>query len=235
MRPINKLLATACFVASASAAQAGNISYDASSYDTVEGSHSIWIQTGIAGLGTDFNFDPTGIFDTDMANWGRLYGSVFAAGEEDPDNGFTIDFSYNGDTDARTGFKNGGGGFDGGVLDPSIYFLNMTGGTMTGFGSLLDGVELSVTRKPYDGTLATQIGEGANDKNGEFGLSNWFMVECVVCSPSIFEQVNGSQGDVNINLAATDRQVEPVPLPAAGWLLLASVGGLAAAKRRKTA
>ena len=31
------------------------------------------------------------------------------------------------------------------------------------------------------------------------------------------------------------QQPSPIPLPAAGWLLLLGVGGLAALKRRKTA
>ncbi len=43
-----------------------------------------------------------------------------------------------------------------------------------------------------------------------------------------------SHGDFNLNHAdLPDGNLNDVPLPAAGWLLIAAFGGLAAAKRRK--
>ena len=42
-------------------------------------------------------------------------------------------------------------------------------------------------------------------------------------------------GDFNTYLSEVPRNTGVVPLPAAGWMLIAGVGGLAAAGRRKKA
>ena len=43
----------------------------------------------------------------------------------------------------------------------------------------------------------------------------------------------GDCGGANDSFQVTGLEVQPVPLPAAGWLLLAGVGGLAALRRRR--
>ena len=50
-----------------------------------------------------------------------------------------------------------------------------------------------------------------------------------------FQQVNAGAGSDKLNFVGDDPVVQPpaVPLPAAGWMLLAGVGGIAAMKRRK--
>lgn len=228
MKIFTTLLAAGAITAAAGSAQAVPISYDATSFSN--NGHSLWLQGAhdAFGLNQHFDFAPdAGIFDTDQKTWGTLTGDVL---NRDGTNGFAVAFNYNDDDlDLRTGYKNGGGG----AGNADNFFLNLVGGTLTGFGGILDGVILSVTRKPANGTLATQVGTGANDKNGNFGMSNWFMVACEQgCDTSAFG--NRTQGDINVNLAATNRApVPPVPLPAAGWLLIAGLGGLAAMKRRK--
>ncbi len=232
MKNTTLLACAASIAALGTVAQAGNVSYDATSYNSGPGGHSLWFSNGIADLGKDFHFEPSGLFNTDMTTWGQLLGKVVSAA--DSSNGFNVFFNYDGDTSERTGFKGNGG-----VINPDVFFLNMIGGTLTGFGDKLAGIALDVTRKPGDGTLATQVGTAANDKNQEFGMSNWFYTVCNTCdngTVDIFNQVNNRQGDVNLNLAENDNDiVGPIPLPAAGWMLIAGLGGLAAAGRRKKA
>lgn len=45
--------------------------------------------------------------------------------------------------------------------------------------------------------------------------------------------VSGNDGFVMDNIVVNEPSVSPVPLPAAGWLLFASLGGLAVIKRRR--
>jgi hypothetical protein len=111
------------------------------------------------------------------------------------------------------------------------FYRNLTGGTLIGTG-ILAGLNLTVTRKPIDGPWATQIGgsngtnNGANNKNKNFGMANWFMINvttatCRICSNnSVIANLNGKQGDINIDLV-------PVPVPAAGFLLIGGLGALA--------
>ena len=83
------------------------------------------------------------------------------------------------------------------------------------FSSLKGGT----AAKPYK----VQVGTGANDKDEDlFGLSSWFMLTETSCSGTC----DTYTGDLNIVLA-------PVPLPAAGFMLLAGMGGMFAMRRRK--
>ncbi len=224
--------------------------YEASSYDTVAGSHSVWISTGLGGgIGTDFNFDPVGLFLTNKVDFGQLSGRLVSADSTPADeNGFIMDFSYDG-----TFVDSHGNPFnplfkDEGPDGPAEYFLNLVGGTLKGFGSKLEGLNLKVEAKPIDGPYATQVGDASNAKNNNYGLANWFTVfldgdladqTCAICTnnQTIANLANGVQGDVNINLELIDDNavIPDVPLPAAGWMLIAGVGGMVAAGRRKKA
>ncbi|MEY1557463.1 VPLPA-CTERM sorting domain-containing protein [Yoonia sp. R2331] len=244
MKNLKTIASAVALAIAASTASAGNVSYDATSY--APGGHSLWFSGLGAPLGKHFHFDPSGLFNTDMTSWGQLLGTVTSA--NDSTNGFQVSFNYDGDTTGLGAFKNGGGGMTGGsavpgtngvwggTLNPDIFFLNMTGGTLTGFGDKLGGIKLDVTRKPSNGIMAAQIGTGANDKNGNFGMSNWFYTICDVCSNAQYDftsAFNNKQGDVNVNLVPNGGNLTDVPLPAAGWMLIAGLGGLAAAKRRR--
>lgn len=53
---------------------------------------------------------------------------------------------------------------------------------------------------------------------------------------SIFLNKKGKVGELShISLYGTPAELPPVPLPAAGWMLIAGIGGLAALRRRKRA
>ena len=98
-----------------------------------------------------------------------------------------------------------------------------TDGTTVGTSYLLGMFqEGSVT---WNDPLELTFGNGGSLR---LGLSNetfnegLFDLSCGQCN-----------GVVDLTATYTSASVTPVPLPAAGWLLLASIGGLAALRRRK--
>ncbi|QJF52049.1 VPLPA-CTERM sorting domain-containing protein [Roseobacter ponti] len=115
-------------------------------------------------------------------------------------------------------------------------YFSISSGTLSGIGSL-SGLELTLSQFP-DPSYADhppQLGVGANSKSKtELGFASWLAWSGLDASGNqlydfdMHSQVySGQHGDINIAL-------EAVPLPAAGWLLFAAVGGLAAAGRRKS-
>lgn len=89
---------------------------------------------------------------------------------------------------------------NGGPIDPESWeFYSDFSATLTGTAGLWDGVVLSAAlRGPM-----TQIGFGANGKNGNFGLANWFDATIESASGNLPEGVSIGQvfrGDVNIDL-----------------------------------
>ena len=119
-------------------------------------------------------------------------------------------------------------------------FFDFTSASLTGMDDLA-GVILNLTlgavdnggRGPID--KLPQLGFGANDKDAGFGFSTWFNWERVMDlnqNPNfdVVQTGTSGHGDVNLQLDVT-----PVPLPAAGWLLIAGVGALGAVRKsRKT-
>lgn len=89
---------------------------------------------------------------------------------------------------------------NGGIIDPTSWdFYDNFSGTFTGVGGEWEGVVLSATlRGP-----SAQIGVGANGKNGNFGLSNWFNLTIDSATndlPDGFSLGQTLSGDVNIDL-----------------------------------
>ena len=171
----------------------------------------------------------------------NLSGTVVS--QDNANAGFVIDFDYN-----KFFVTNGSVAFtptfkseNGSASASDAILRNLIGGTMTGTG-ILAGLNLSVTRLPANGSDATQVGSspgtgtrGANNKNDNLGMANWFKitVDSSACgtfcttNASEISSLNGRQGDINVDLA-------PVPLPAGMLLLLTGIAGLGAARRRKT-
>ena len=245
----NKLsmtMAAALLAAGASAASAASIveEWTATSAIGAGADHSLWISTGIgAGIGTDFDFVAGGAFKIFDDGTGTLTGQVES--QDSAGSGFAVSFDYDSDFSGNTVTNPVFKSEHGSVETSDTFYMDMEGGSLTGFG-LLAGLNLNVSRMPADGRFATQIGSGtatengANNKNNEFGMANWFFVTidgtptCAVCSnnsalTSIASTAGGVQGDVNINLTPS-----PVPLPASGLLLLAAAGGLTGLRRRKS-
>ena len=123
-------------------------------------------------------------------------------------------------------------------LDPTSwnYFDIDAGSVVTGLGALA-GLSYDITDKT-NSMHPAQVGVSANALTlGDNGMSFWFDWDKSAGSidPVAFSARNDGAGDFNLNLADNpDPPVGEVPLPAAGWLLIAGIGGLAAARRRKS-
>lgn len=221
---------------SSGAAMAASVtaSYKATSAVGSGNDHSIWISTGLgAGIGKDFDFDPAGAFTLYDDGTAKLKGQIVS--QDNAAAGFDLVFNYDNEFDwGNPIFKSENGS----AATAETFYRNLTDGTLTGTG-VLAGLNLSVSRKPADGPYATQIGPsdgnniGANNKNKNFGMATWFTItllesDCgAICNGnSTIANLNGKQGDVNIDL-------EPVPVPATGLLLVGGLAALSGLRRRK--
>lgn len=215
------ILAFAAAVALA-AAPASAATYKATSAIGSGADHSVWLKA--LGEDSDFSFDPFGtLMLGEQTGW--LEGS---AKSHTKAGGFDLHFNYTRDLSAYGNdptFKVENGSSE----HADTFYLTMTGGTLKGFGYYAGIVfNTSTMPVPTDQTYATQIGTSANNKNDKYGLANWFFLETTqYCSNQNVNlcDVSWTQGDINIDLA-------PVPLPAAGLLLLAAIGGMSVFGRR---
>jgi hypothetical protein len=199
--------------------------------------HSLWIQGGVgAGIGSDFDFIDGGpaqrLFALEMGGGEQaiLVGRVES--QDKAGTGFDILFLYDNNYPFLGGpqFKSENGSAE--VLGQTI-FRDLELGIMVGYG-MLEGLELSVERRPADGPYATQIGpsngmdNGANNKNMNYGMAHWFTMtveenDCMICKD--ISDLNGRQGDINVDLTKV-----PVPAPLA--LMLSGLAGLLGFSRR---
>jgi len=230
------VLAAAATVTTISGASAATLesSWTATSAIGSGADHSMWLSHGLGnGIGKDFNFT-NGLLNLFDDGTGTL--TATAVSQNNANAGFTVSVRYDNTFLQTPKFKSENGS----VATGDTFFRDMESGTLTGFG-VLAGLDASLTRMPADGKYATQFGSGtatsngANNKNNQFGMANWFnfsidQANCAICSNnSVLDGIINAgsvQGDFNLNLA-------PVPLPASGWMLIAAAGGLAGMRRRK--
>jgi hypothetical protein len=238
MKTKTMFAAAAIAVIASTAAQAATEQFNATSAVGSGADHSLWISGGIAGgLGSDFDFDPAGLFTIDENDVGSLTGRVVSQSAGFSDTGFEVNFTYVQPAFAPQ-FKSENS--SAGAAD--LRFTYLEGGTLTGFGQLQD-VILNVVAKPQNDTYAAQWGSapddltvGPNNKNSNFGMAHWFTIDSIggMCFTDFCDQYRssirglvGTQGDINVDLA-------PIPLPAGGVLLLTGLAAAAGLRRRKT-
>lgn len=112
----------------------------------------------------------------------------------------------------------------------TIALFDYVGEVIDGQTWAVDWRQLIISLNPYEMGYATtrvQLGEA----NGFCGHSTAAVGGYNVC-PSVAMEGQQYEGWGTATLRTTD--VSTVPLPAAGWLLLAGIGGLTVASRRKS-
>lgn len=225
-------------------------SYEATSADSDPalhnggGGHSVWLPflSGLTGT-SDFDFVPSGKFDV-AGNSATLTGRIEADGAGSY--GFDVVFNFKriGGFDDLTApqqpkkeLKSSAYSDNGGPIDPKTWeFFTLESSTLNGVGSF-SGLDLIVSQYPTDGRYPAGVGYGANNKNGNFGLSVWFIASLAnscdtstnkLCNYLAEKIADGRKlkGDINIDLT-------PVPLPAGFLLFLTGAAGLMASRRRK--
>ena len=204
--------------------------------------HAVWLPffESISGTplfgnsdGSDFNFVPSGLFVINPDNSVTLTGRIIS--QVDSDYGFDISVTFAGLMGPGTGgpkkeLKNCAYGGSCGSIDPDTWdYFRLTEGEFIGFGEF-DGLDFSVRERPRDNKFPLQLGEGANNKNTNFGASAWFFLSLLDgCDNSLcddVEQLRKLKGDFNIDLVET-------PLPASLFLFGAGLAGWFTAARRK--
>lgn len=79
---------------------------------------------------------------------------------------------------------------------------------------------------------------GGDDTFSDFGITGFGTVSDFTVAGSIFRDgtTPGTQNArPRLDLRMGTAEMAPIPLPAAGWMLLAGIGGLAAARRARKA
>ena len=213
--------------------------FDATSVNTGGNDHTFWFVGLLGETSHDtanryWQFDSDGgTFSSDGATaslTGTIVNNVLAG----YDFLVNVAFSYRGTGDDG---DNDGGVLDGDVDkkgsahggDPFTWdFYDMTSATLTGTGASSVGNWIELTQRGP----VFQVGDGANDKSSGLGASGWFdwtLYNKRYVTAAGDGKCNEGYGDINVNLVPS-----PVPLPAAGLLLIGAVGALGAAARRKS-
>ncbi|MGB1032915.1 MAG: hypothetical protein ACPGWM_09875, partial [Flavobacteriales bacterium] len=147
----------------------------------------------------NFMFDANGgSFDQFADGTAHLYGNLY--NDENPTQGFVLDLWLQGKADWATwsglerSYKD-----DLGCAQPDLYedwtYYEMVDGfsTATGTGDLAGDV-LYLDHMPSNYYFGFQIGEGANNKNCNYGLSGWFTYSGFVDGMAV-----QGHGDVNVD------------------------------------
>jgi len=148
---------------------------------------------------------PTGVgLDLQRFESGQAILSGMVQGVEDPTEIWNVYLVYEGLTSDNEHVANGGGlKYDAGcapvdtaLVDWDIYYLNGDMSYLQGSGSL-DNSLLSLNHAPSNQFFGFQVGDGANDRNCNYGAGGWFSWEGTIKG----ENAVGAMGDVLVDLS----------------------------------
>ncbi|MBL6619379.1 MAG: hypothetical protein ISP54_03375, partial [Flavobacteriales bacterium] len=155
-------------------------------------------------------FVPTGAgLQLERFESGEAILSGTVAGVADPSEIWHIFIAYEGLTSDNDHVANGGGlKYDAGcapvdtsTVEWDIYYMNNGLSYLQGAGSL-DGSLLSLNHAPANQYFGFQVGEGANDRNCNYGAGGWFSWSGTING----EEVAGAMGDVLVDLACDPQE-----------------------------
>ena len=161
----------------------------------------------IAGVTSQY-FVPSGLgLQLQRFESGQAILSGTVQGVADPNEQWNVHIVYEGQTTDDDHVANGGGlKYDAGCapIDPSIvdwdiYYMNGGLSYLEGAGSLGNSL-LSLNHAPSNQYFGFQVGEGANDRNCNYGAGGWFSWSGTVLG----EPANGAMGDVLVDLSCGD-------------------------------
>ncbi len=184
--------------------------------------------------GSDFNFNPFGIFDIKDDGTATLTGEIVS--QVDSEFRAIVDLKFRlrdgpGSGGPKKELRSNAYADNGGSVDPSTWrYFDLMSGTFTGVAGL-DGYAFDFSQRPANSRYPLQLGAGANGKNILDGFAVWFyLTPNQQCTAQGCLALAGKwlKGDFNVNLQA-------VPVPAAGLLFATGLGGLAMRRRRKQA
>ncbi|MEM9771909.1 MAG: PEP-CTERM sorting domain-containing protein [Cyanobacteria bacterium P01_D01_bin.73] len=159
------------------------------SYHNANHNHAFWLP-GLAG-GSDFIFEGgSGTYNSYTNGYFNFTGTVVS--EHDANKKWDVDIWFQdsqfngvaGKAKDKLELSSSAYEWNGGPVDPTTWqHLDLMGfedgctgnycSSITGAGSF-DGLDLSLTQRPGDGTYTFQKGIGANGKNVNDGFSGWF-------------------------------------------------------------
>ena len=159
-------------------------------------------------------YEPTGAgLELQRFESGQAILSGTVQGVEDPTELWNVYLVYEGMTSDDAHVANGGGlKYDAGCapVDPStvdwdIYYMNGDMSYLEGAGSL-DNSLLSLNHAPSNQYFGFQVGDGANDRNCNYGAGGWFSWEGSIKG----EPAVGAMGDVLVDLSdCTQNDYDP--------------------------
>lgn len=151
-----------------------------------------------------------------------LTGAIQSVGDSDSMWDVKFEFHENDSRTPKRELNSDNYSDNGGPIDPSTWIMfDIYEATFSGLGDNA-GVVVDVAQKGLDRNYGFQLGDGANGKNLNFGMSGWIMYD--------YEQ-DTHRGDLNVDLCVKNDTPE-IPTPAALPAGLAMLG-LAVARRRR--
>ncbi len=223
--------------------------YTATDYTSPSIGHGVWLGTnplsgltpsGTGGSSSQYFSLSNGVFTELDDGTASLTGSLVNNGNSDLTFDISLTLTVPKDLDETGGPSTGEPKLGNGSGDPTTWdYYMMWEGTLTGTGNLAGVIDVEgVSGKPF-----FQVGDGANDKDSDFGASGWMDYESTGITRTLgsghtlqtgaFSTFNsGSHGDVNIDLEFKSRTTVPDAGGTAALLGL-SILGMAIAKRGK--
>ncbi|MEM7655387.1 MAG: hypothetical protein AAF399_04600 [Bacteroidota bacterium] len=169
--------------------------------------HAVWLNQLPGDPSQDYIFGPDGgtlnLFDDSTA---QVIGEIVH--ESDTSRRWLAEFwlinqrDYTEWTNLGRGLKNGGGASQLEQEGWLFWELDSTRSRLIGTGSVYAGDTLFLFHNPADFEFGFQLGIGANDKDGDFGISGWFK----------FDGSYSGRGDINADVSCDTVPPPPPPI-----------------------